>query len=155
MCTLEAGRAFNVIPDEAVLGGTVRCKNERVRKAIQEKRVRMIRGTAAAFGCKGEMDWTGLVPPLVNDEDVSRMIADAADEVLGPGHIEDLPRPIIGSEDFAVYLEHVPKGAFFRIGLGVPGREPMTLHNDHFDFNDDALPVCVAVLAGFVLMAHA
>ena len=154
VCTLEAGRAFNVIPDEAVLGGTVRCENERVRKAIQEKMVRVIRGAAAAFGCEGKLEWTGLVPPLVNDAEVSRMIADAAEAVLGPGHVEDLPKPTMGSEDFAVYLEHVAKGAFFRIGLGIPGREPMTLHNDHFDFNDDALPVGVAVLSGFVLMAH-
>lgn len=155
VCTLEAGRAFNVIPDEAVLCGTVRCENERVRKAIEEKISRIIRGTAEAFGCEAKMEWTGLVPPLVNDEEVSRMIADAAEAVLGPGHVEDLPRPTMGSEDFAVYLEHVPKGAFFRVGLGVTGREPMTLHNDHFDFNDDALPAGAAVLAGFVLMAHA
>ncbi|MCF8062022.1 MAG: hypothetical protein K9M82_05855, partial [Deltaproteobacteria bacterium] len=72
---------------------------------------------------------------------------------LGPGSVE-APGATMGSEDFAFYMKHVPRGALVRIGLGSPGREPMRLHNDRFDFNDDALPVGAALLAGLVLRTH-
>lgn len=153
VCTLEAGTAFNVIPDEVVLGGTARCENESVRAAIQEKVDRVVRGTAGAMGCEGETAWTGLVPPLVNDEAACREIAGAAADVLGPGAVE-APGLTMGSEDFALFLEQVPRGALVRIGLKEPGREAMRLHNDRFDFNDEALPVGAALLARLVLRTH-
>lgn len=153
VCTLEAGTAFNVIPDGVILGGTARCENGSVRTAMREKVDRVVRGTAGAMGCKGEVAWTGLVPPLVNDEATCREIAGAAEDVLGPGAVE-APGVTMGSEDFALYLEHVPRGALVRIGLGVAGREAMRLHNDRFDFNDDALPVGAALLARLVLRTH-
>ncbi len=153
VCTLEAGTAFNVIPDEVVLGGTARCENESVRAAIREKVDRVVRGTAGAMGCEGGTAWTGLVPPLVNDETACREIAGAAEDVLGPGAVE-APGLTMGSEDFALFLEQVPRGALVRIGLKEPGREAMRLHNDRFDFNDDALPVGAALLARLVLRTH-
>jgi len=150
VCTLEAGSVFNVIPDEVLLGGTVRTQNERVRTAIWEKVERIVRSTSEALGCEGEVHWTGLVPALVNEEETCREIAEAAREVLGEEAVE-APGATMGSEDFAVYLKHVPRGAFFRIGVKLPGRETMKLHNDRFDFSDDALPVGAAVLARLVL----
>jgi amidohydrolase/hippurate hydrolase len=153
VCTMEAGSVFNVIPDEAVLGGTARCENESVRRAIRDRVGRVARGIAGAMGCEGEVAWTGLVPPLVNDEAACLEIAAAAEDVLGPGAIE-APGVTMGSEDFALYLERVPRGALIRIGLGVPGKEAMRLHNNRFDFNDDALPVGAALLARLVLRTH-
>jgi len=153
VCTLEAGTAFNVIPDEVVLGGTARCENESVRSAIREKADRVVRGTAGAMGCEGGTAWTRLVPPLVNDQAACREIAGAAEDVLGPRAVE-APGLTMGSEDFALFLEQVPRGALVRIGLKEPGREAMRLHNDRFDFNDDALPVGAALLARLVLRTH-
>ncbi len=153
VCTLEAGTAFNVIPDEVVLGGTVRCEKEETRGAIRKRVDRVVARASAALGCDGEVQWTGLVPALVNDKETCLEIAEAARDVLGQESVE-APGATMGSEDFAVYLEQVPRGAMFRVGLGVPGREPMRLHNDRFDFNDDALPVGAAVLARLVLNTH-
>jgi len=82
------------------------------------------------------------------------MIYEAGEAVLGQGGVERLPGPVMGSEDFAGYLEHVPQGALFRVGLKRPGREAKPLHNSGFDFNDEALSVGASVLAGFVLRFH-
>lgn len=154
VCTLSAGHAFNVIPDQALLGGTVRCLEARVRASLQEKMRRVVESAPRAFGCEGRLNWTGLVPPLVNDPETIRMISEAGEAVLGQGGVERLPGPVMGSEDFAGYLEHVPQGALFRVGLKRPGREAKPLHNSGFDFNDEALSVGASVLAGFVLRFH-
>jgi amidohydrolase len=154
VCTLSAGQAFNVIPDQALLGGTVRCLEERVRADLREKMTRVVESAPRAFGCEGRLNWTELVPPLVNDPEMIRMISEAGEAVLGKGCVERLPRPVMGSEDFAAYLELVPRGALFRVGLKRAGREARPLHNSGFDFNDDALTVGGSVLAGFVLRFH-
>jgi amidohydrolase len=151
VCTLSAGRAFNVIPDQALLGGTVRCLEARVREELREKMRRVVENAPRAFGCEGRLEWTGLVPALVNDPEISRMISEGAESVLGRGSVERLPGPVMGSEDFAVYLEQVPRGALFRVGLKGGNRPGRPLHNSGFDFNDDALGVGASVLAGFVL----
>ena len=154
VCTLSAGQAFNVIPDQALLGGTVRCLEEQVRAGLREKMRRVVENAPRAFGCEGRLDWTGLVPALVNDPETSRMISEAAEAVLGLGCVERLPGPVMGSEDFAAYLEQVPRGALFRVGLRRAGREVRPLHNSGFDFNDEALSIGASVLAGFVLRFH-
>ena len=154
VCTLSAGHAFNVIPDQALLGGTVRCLEGRVRADLQKKMRRVVESTPRAFGCEGRLEWTALVPSLVNDVETSRMISEVGESVLGRGCVERLPGPVMGSEDFAAYLEHVPRGALFRVGLKRAGREAKPLHHSGFDFNDDALPVGASALAGFVLRFH-
>ena len=154
VCTVSAGNAFNVIPDQAVLGGTVRCLEGRVRADLHKKIRRVAESTPRAVGCEGRLDWTELVGPLVNDPETIRMISEVGEAVLGDGSVERLPGPVMGSEDFAAYLEHVPRGALFRVGLKGAGCEVKPLHQSGFDFNDDALPDGASVLAGFVLHFH-
>lgn len=155
VCIMEAGKAFNVIPGEATLGGTVRCMKEELRGEIRRRLERVVKGTASAFGCEGSLKWTDLVPTLVNDPRLSVQVKETAREILGPEGVEDLSEPTMGSEDFSLYLGKVPQGGvLFRLGLGVEGKEPVPLHNDHFDFNDDALPIGAAIMAGLVLKTH-
>lgn len=154
VCTFSAGQAFNVIPDQALLGGTVRCLERRVRADLQKKMRRVVESIPRAFGCEGRLEWTGLVPSLVNDPETSGIVSEVGESVLGRGCMERLPGPVMGSEDFAAYLEQVPRGALFRVGLKGAGREVKPLHNSGFDFNDEALPVGASVLAGVVLRFH-
>jgi metal-dependent amidase/aminoacylase/carboxypeptidase family protein len=58
----------------------------------------------------------------------------------------------MSSEDFSIMIKGAKRGAFFRLGITNPGDDPMILHNDRFDFNDEALPTGIAVLTQFVLM---
>ncbi len=153
-CAMKAGRTFNVIPQEALLEGTVRCMKEGLRGEIRSRLERVVKGIAAAFGCKGTLEWTGLVPPLVNDPELTSIVKDTAREMLGPDQVEELTGPTMGSEDFSLYLREVPKGVLFRLGLALPGKKNIGLHNDQFDFTDAALPVGAAMMVGLVLRIH-
>ena len=154
VCTLDCGKAFNVIPEEVRFSGTVRCLNEGIRKTIEEKMDRIIKGVASAFGCKYELEYSYKVPMLVNDSEVIDLVIRAVNNVLGEGHVVQLDRPAMGSEDFSIFINNVAHGAFFRLGLTNYGEEQITLHNDHFNFNDEALPIGVAVLTQFVLLKN-
>lgn len=151
VCTIHGGTAFNIIPEEILFSGTVRNHDPIVRQSIKEKLERVISGAVAAFGCKYELDYIYGVPPVINHPEVIDMIAQAAERALGEGKTKQLDRPVMGSEDFSCFLEKVPHGAFFRLGVATPGEEEMRVHNDHFNFHDDALPVGVAVLTQLVL----
>ena len=152
VCTLEGGNAFNVIPEEVRFSGTVRCQKERVRKAIKDRMDRIMQGVSTMFGCGYELDYVDGVPPLVNDSNTISRIVEAADVALGKGHAVKLDRPAMSSEDFSIMIKGAKQGAFFRLGITNPGDDPMMLHNDRFDFNDEALPTGIAVLTQFVLM---
>jgi amidohydrolase/hippurate hydrolase len=152
VCTLEGGNAFNVIPEEVSFSGTVRCQKERVRKNIKDRMDRIMQGVSTMFGCGYELDYVDGVPPLVNDSDTISRIVEAADLALGKGHALKLDRPAMSSEDFSIMIKGAKRGAFFRLGITNPGDDPMILHNDRFDFNDEALPTGIAVLTQFVLM---
>ena len=154
VCTLNGGKAFNVIPEEVRFSGTVRCLNESVQKTIKEKMDRIIKGIASTFGCKYELEYIYKVPMLVNDPEVIDLVIRAANNVLGEGHVVELYRPAMGSEDFSIFINNVAHGAFFRLGVSNPGEEKMKLHNDHFNFNDEVLPIGVAVLTQFVLLKN-
>jgi len=60
----------------------------------------------------------------------------------------------MGSEDFSLYLREIPRWVLFRLGLALPGKEIIGLHNDQFDFTDATLPVGAAMMAGLVLRIH-
>lgn len=154
VCTLHAGKAFNVIPEETIFSGTVRCLDEEVRKSIQGKIDRIVKGISGTFGCRYELDYQELVPALVNDPEVCALVAKAASTILGEEGIVGLDRPVMGSEDFSVLMNHIGRGAFFRLGLADPDKARMILHNDRYDFNDEALPVGVSVLTQLVLMVN-
>jgi amidohydrolase len=154
VCTLDGGKAFNVIPEEVRFSGTVRCLDESVQKTIEEKMDRIIKGITSTFGCKYELEYLYKVPLLVNDPKVINLVSEAANNVLGEGHVVQLDRPAMSSEDFSIFINNVADGAFFRLGVTNPGEEQMKLHNDHFNFNDEVLPIGVAVLTQFVLLKN-
>lgn len=154
VCNINGGEAFNVIPEEVTLGGTVRSFDEEVRGAIEDQIETIVKGVAESFGCTHELDYLYGIPPVVNHPEVIELIREAGQQVLGEAEVVDLPRPIMTSEDFSVYLQEVPFGAGFRLGVTEPGAEPIPLHNNRFGFNDDALPAGVAVLTQFVLNKH-
>ena len=152
VCTLNGGSAFNVIPEEVSFSGTVRCQRESVRKTIAGRMDRIMRGISMMFGCGYELDYVDGVPPLVNEPAVISLLVDTADAALGEGHVVELDLPAMSSEDFSIMINAAPRGAFFRLGITNPGDDPKVLHNDRFDFNDEALPTGIAVLTEFVLM---
>jgi amidohydrolase len=152
VCTFNAGTAFNIIPDEVIFGGTVRCLDENVRQDIRQRIERIIKGICIAFNCKYELDYKFGVPPLVNDREIVENLLKAADAALGEGHIKELSGPVMGSEDFSNYVNYIGgKGALLRLGLASEEKSELVLHNEKFDFNDRAIPIGIAVMTQYVL----
>lgn len=151
VCAIEGGRAFNVIPEIVTLIGTVRYHNSEVKNTIKRRMERVIKGITSAYRCGYHFDYEFCVPSLVNTPEVNASITKATKEALGEGKVETLGCPAMSSEDFSVYLEKVSRGAFFRLGITNPGKEPLILHNDRFNFNDEAIPYGIAILTQLIL----
>ena len=136
---VEAGAAYNVIPDEAVLRGTVRTLSHTVR-ATMEGRIRAVAdGIASAAGAAIELRYEAGYPPTINTPAEAEIAAGIAAKVVGEANVQRDFAPLMGSEDFAFMLQEKP-GAYVFIGNG-PGEGGCALHNPHYDFNDQLLPI--------------
>ena len=138
----HAGEAYNVIPDRAELCGTVRAFSPAVRDRIEQGLQQVAEGIAASHGVRAELVYSRGYPATINSADEAAICAAAARAVAGPDGVFTDRRPSMGAEDFSHFLECKP-GAYIWIGNG-PGSGGCTLHNPHYDFNDDVLPAGVA-----------
>jgi amidohydrolase/hippurate hydrolase len=151
VCMLHAGSAFNIIPKQVELGGILRCLDMAVREQVAAAIERVVQGVSASNACQWELQISHLVPQLKNSPEALRAIRASTERVLGPGLMQALPYPTMGSEDFSLYLERMPRGALVRIGVTPQGGKPTPLHSDRFLFDDGALENGMAVLAQTVL----
>ena len=134
---MHAGDAYNVIPQEAVLRGTMRAFRKETMALIKERIETISRGIAQTLGGKAEADVRIAFPPLVNNKDAVTFIADVAAEIVGPENMNREGPYVMASEDFSYMLEKVP-GAFINIGNG-GGEGGCEVHNPGYDFNDDII----------------
>jgi amidohydrolase len=145
---IRGGDAYNVIPETATLGGTMRCFSDTTMKLIENRMRGIAEGVAAGFGAKAELDFRLLFPPLVNHADETQFIADCAAELVGEANVNRNSNPLMASEDFAIMLNAVP-GAYIQIGNG-EGEGACEVHNPGYDFNDGALPFGASLFARLV-----
>jgi amidohydrolase len=131
----QAGSTFNVIPGEAEMCGTTRTFDRDIWKTWPERLEKIISGVCESMGATYELKYSQGYPPLLNDEDMARMVARCAETVVGQENVIE-PEPTMGGEDMAFYLEK-SKGCFFFLGAGRKGCAP--IHNPRFDFNEDVL----------------
>ncbi len=138
---INAGTAVNIIPDTATIRGTARTLNAAARQKIAASARRRCAGIAAANGCRLDFSWSVGYPPTVNDPTMTAYVADIARKTYGQDWYFPVPRPSMGGEDFAYYLEKVP-GCFFLIGVEpLAAGEYYPLHSDRYDFTDAAIPI--------------
>ena len=145
---IHAGDAYNVIPERAVLRGTVRCFSKATMGLVEERMRRIAEGVAQGFGATARLDFRQLFPPLVNDADETRFICDTAAELVGEDNVNRNSGLVMASEDFSYMLEQVP-GAYIQIGNG-DGEGGCEVHNPGYDFNDAALPYGAALFVRLV-----
>jgi amidohydrolase len=147
---IHAGTATNVIPDQANLEGTVRTLSDAARAAVKAAIFRRIGAVASAAGCTANIEWIEGYPATINDPEMTDYVARIARQALGPDRYFPAARPSMGGEDFAYYLQKVP-GCFFLVGVEPPGSGGYpSLHNDHYDFTDAALPVAMRMYVELV-----
>jgi amidohydrolase len=142
---VHAGSAYNVIPGEAKLAGTVRAFSDEVRALIRERMRAICAGMAAAFQVEIDVEIRDIFSVLVNQEEHSRVVAEVARTVVGPTNVKTRSQLKMGSEDFADMLQAVP-GAYF--WLGHDGSVPV--HNPAFTLDDKILPVGASMFARII-----
>jgi amidohydrolase len=149
---LDAGSAHNVIPDRAVLKGTIRTLSPVRRAEIRDALRRLAEGIASAHECRAEVTVTDGFPPTINDPRAVAL-AQAVAEGLPGGAFERLAHPIMGAEDFSYVLEKVP-GAMAFLGVAAEGSDwagCCGIHSSRMVVDESALPRGSAILAGCAL----
>ncbi|WP_455925357.1 M20 aminoacylase family protein [Pseudomonas putida] len=147
---VQAGTAYNIIPETAKVMLSVRTADPAVRARV-EKRIReIVEGQAISFGVKAEIDYQLLAPVLVNSPAETERMLGVARDVLGVENVlEKMPVRIMGSEDFAWMLDEKP-GCYFILGNGIGEFTGCSVHNDHYDFDDAVIPLGAACWVGLV-----
>jgi hippurate hydrolase len=134
---IGAGTAFNIIPETARLGGTVRTLNEDLRRRMPGRIEQLARGVAGGMRGDAELDYHFSYPVTMNDEGAARLALRVIGDLLGEEHTLELANPSMGSEDFAFFLEKIP-GAFIWLGVG---EDVSFLHTPTFAFDEEILPL--------------
>jgi len=133
ICEFHAGDARNVIPQTAVLKGTVRTLTKKVRELV-EKRIReVVSGVAQITGARIDLTYERGYPVTVNHAAQTDVAIEVAKEIAGEANVHETP-PMMGAEDFSYMLEARP-GAFIFCGNG----DSAGLHHPAYNFNDDAI----------------
>jgi hippurate hydrolase len=136
---VHGGDTWNVIPQEVVLRGTVRSFDPAVQGLIEQRMRAIVAGAAAMFEMSATVRYERRYPATVNAAAETKHAIAAATAVVGAANVDTDPTPNMGSEDFAFMLQAKP-GCYVWLGAGC-GPETPNVHNPHYDFNDDALPI--------------
>ncbi|XP_039146818.1 IAA-amino acid hydrolase ILR1-like 1 [Dioscorea cayenensis subsp. rotundata] len=148
----HGGDSCNVIPDSVVIGGTFRAFNKKSLNALKKRIEEVIEGQVKVYQCVAKLEFSNLdnpfIPPTVNDEKIYQMVREVSSEIVGHKNIQ-IAQYLMGSEDFAFYLEHVP-GTLLLIGTR---NEKMgsidSPHSPYFTIDEDVLPIGAAIHAAF------
>jgi hippurate hydrolase len=145
----HAGETSNVIPDAAMLGGTVRTFTLEVLDLIERRMHEIANQVASAFDCKANLTFKRNYPPLINNEQQTEFASQVMKELVGSERVNTRIDPTMGAEDFAFMLLKKP-GCYVFLGNGDGdhrstghGMGPCHLHNPSYDFNDQIIPVGV------------
>jgi amidohydrolase len=149
---VHSGEAFNAIPAEGALRGTVRVLSREAWRAAPDLITQLIRDVVAPTGAQVEVGYHRGVPPVINDRMASAVVAGAAGAALGADRVVEAEISM-GGEDFAFYLDHVP-GAMIRLGTGTPGSDVRhDLHQGNFDVDERCIGYGVRVMVHTALAA--
>lgn len=152
LCALQAGdlNAPSVIPDSATLVGTVRTFSSVVQALIERRLTDLCNAIAQGFGATASVTYERLYPATINSASEANFAADVAQSLVGADRVLRSLEPSMGAEDFSFMLAVKP-GAYLRLGQGIEhGEGSCYLHNSHYDFNDEVLPLGSALHASLI-----
>ncbi|GIK54934.1 MAG: amidohydrolase [Chloroflexi bacterium] len=140
----RAGATFNVIPDKAILKGTVRSYNNELHRLIYRRILEMATRMAEAFGCKASMETIAIVQAVVNAPEPTAVVRAAAEKIVGADRI--MERRTMASEDMGFFLDEIP-GCYFFIGGRNEEKEYIyPHHHPKFNFDERAMIDGVAIM---------
>ncbi len=132
---INGGSAFNIIPMNVEICGTVRALDPEVRELVKSRLIATAQSIAASFGGSAEVDYHDGYPVTVNAAKQTAFAAGIAQNLVGEDRVETNVEPSMGGEDFS-FMANARPGAFIMIGNG----DTAGLHQDTYDFNDDVIP---------------
>jgi amidohydrolase len=142
---LRAGEAFNVIPPQVEMQGTIRTFDPAVRELVVQRVHQVVEQTASALGCQAEVEVKSLTPAVINDPSIAERVAKVAADLL-PGSQIDRHCQAMGSEDMAFMMREVP-GCYFFVGSANDAKGlNASHHHPKFDIDEDVLPQAVALM---------
>jgi amidohydrolase len=149
---IEAGHAHNVIPDTAILSGTLRTLSDEVSSLATGRIERIVSSIAEAFDATAQVEWEAVPYPVTrNDKGATERFRKIARSVVGADCVLEEPNPSMGGEDFSFYGQQVP-ACFFFLGLRPSEQETYpNLHSPTFDFNDNALQLGIELMTNLAL----
>jgi hippurate hydrolase len=136
ICMFQAGNTDNVIPQTALLKGTARSLDPKVRDLLEARLHAVVEGTAKLYGATAKLTYKRDYPVLRNHERETSLAASVAADVVGGSHVNTAMVPVMGAEDFSFMLQERP-GAFIFVGNGPSAG----LHHPAYNFNDEVIPI--------------
>jgi amidohydrolase len=137
--SINAGEAYNILPERVVMKGTARWYRPEVGEQIETGLKRLVNGIAESFGATADVRFFRHAPATVNDAEATVLARDAALSVAGTDAVREMRAPTMGGEDFAFML-NAKQGAYLMLG-GARGKDDPLLHHPRYDFNDEILPI--------------
>ena len=145
----NSGNIHNVVPDTAIILGTVRTYDQKVRQLIEERIKSIAKGICDAYGATCKVEYGGGYDAVVNDEKLYEFFKDMAVKHI-PDIVLELKEPLMGGEDFSEYGKIAPS-LFVGLGARPESGEVYGGHHPKFTVNEDALPYGAALYAAFAL----
>ena len=142
---ISAGLAPNVIPEIALLKGSLRSTNDHSRDVLHKKIEDVVQGVALSTGTRIEILFKSPLPAVVNDSSITATLERAAKDVLGNQQVGLIDLPSMGGEDFSIYLDTTP-GSMLRLGCARPNQKNAFLHSPYFDIDERALALGSRIL---------
>lgn len=145
VCNFESGSTHNVIPDTALLKATVRSLKPEIREQLAADIEKVVKNICEIYGADYELDYVFGYPPVINDSEMTELLAKSAVKVLGEDRVHEREKAEMGGEDFSYFGEEVP-AVFCFLGIAPEG-EIINHHQADFKFNDSVLKDGIAVMA--------
>jgi len=142
---IHAGAAYNVIPSDCVISGTVRYFDKAIAATVRQRIEDLCSGVEQAYGVDVKIDNREIFDVLVNDKSLSHVMLEIAAEIVGKENTEVTTDAVTGSEDFADMLRVIP-GAYCTVGH----EGTLPLHNDGFILDESILPVGASIYARII-----
>lgn len=146
---IHGGEAFNVIPQEVEIKGTIRTFEPEIRQKVLDRFRKIIEQCAQAMECGTEIKVRSITPALINNPEITQLIYCTAKEVLPEFELDTKIRTM-GSEDMAFVLKEIP-GCFVFIGSGPKTGEGYPHHHPRFDIDERVLPEAVELVTSAAL----
>ena len=143
---IDGGHTSNVIPESVRLWGTLRTLDREIRGRSIQQVLELAASVGRATHTKIKVEFGVGAESVVNDPKLTELLRETIVDSYGPEAVEIIPRPSMGSEDFAFYGAHIP-ACMIRVGCVSEQNGGGLLHTPHFDIDEEALRVGARVMA--------